>query len=167
MTDTTRSHTITWEDPTSTWQKAAGMTGLEYWQALMARELPAPPIAVLMNMSPVEVVEGRIVFEGIPSDYHLNPIGTIHGGFAATLLDSALACAIHTTLPLGWSYTTLQLNLHYTRAITPQTGAVRCEGIVIHRGKTMATAEAKLTDAAGKLYAHGTTTCMVFAPREA
>lgn len=135
MTDTNHSRTITWQDPTPTWQKAATMSGLEYWQALMAGEFPPPPIAVLMNILAVEVVEGRIVFEGIPSDYHLNPIGMIHGGFAATLLDSALGCAIHTTLPVGWSYTTLQLNLHYTRAITPQTGAVRCEGSVIHRGK--------------------------------
>jgi uncharacterized protein (TIGR00369 family) len=114
-----------------------------------------------MNIWIEELSEGRVVFAAEPAEYHYNPIGMVHGGLAATLLDSALGCAIHSTLPAGTGYTTLQLNINYVRPLSSKTGIVYCEGKVIHTGGRVATAEGRLTDANGKLYAHGTTTCIV------
>ncbi len=125
-------------------------------------DLPMPPISVLMNVTGAEVEEGHMVFTAQPLECHYNPIGLVHGGFAATLLDSVMACAIHSRLPQGQAYTTLDLNTHYVRAITLETGPVRAEGKVVHLGARMATAEGRIIDAQGRLYAHGTTTCMVF-----
>ena len=106
--------------------------------------------------------EGRAVFECTPSEYHYNPIGVVHGGLAATLLDSALGCAVHSTLAAGAGYSTVELHVNLVRPITMQTGRMRCEAEIVHVGRSMATAQGRLTDAAGKLYAHGTTTCMIF-----
>jgi uncharacterized protein (TIGR00369 family) len=117
-----------------------------------------------MGFAPVEVSEGRAVFAVEPAEYHYNPIGTVHGGLAATVLDSALACAVHSTLPAGSGYTTLELHVNLVRAIGHDTGRLTCTGEVVHVGGRVATAQAKLTDASGKLYAHGTTTCMLFRP---
>jgi uncharacterized protein (TIGR00369 family) len=158
---TTRTRTFSWRDPLPGAKAAQTMSGLEYLQAFQRGEFPAPPIAELMNFRFTEVSEGRIVFTGEPAEYHYNPIGTVHGGFAATLLDSALGCAVHSTLPAGAGYTTLELKVNYVRPITIKTGTVFCEGKVIYVGGRIATAEARLTDAGGKLYAHGTTTCMI------
>lgn len=158
---TNRTLTITWEEPVAAPQLGQEMSGLEYLQAMQAGEIPPAPIAVLMGMWIVEVSEGRIVFAAEPAEYHYNPLGTVHGGLAATLLDSALACAIHSTLPAGANYTTLELKVNYLRPMTSETGVVYCEGRVIHVGGRVATAEGRLTDAAGKLYAHGTTTCII------
>lgn len=157
-----RSRTITWADPRPSAVQALKMSGLEALLAYTNGTLPQPPISILMDMGFEEVEHGRIVFTGTPAEYHYNPIGTVHGGFAATLLDSALGCAVHSTLPAGVGYTTLELHVNYIRAITAETGILRCEGKVIHAGKQMATAEAKLTDVNGKLYAHGSTTCLIF-----
>lgn len=139
----------------------ARMTGLEVMQRMVAGELPPPTIAELLDMRPVEIGDGLAVFEMTPDQRMMNPIGSIHGGIAATILDSCMGCAVHTTLPAGVGYTTAQLNLHYLRAMQPGMGPVRATGTVIHRGRTQSTAEGRLYDATGRLIAHGTTTCLV------
>ena len=162
-TDTTRTRTIAWEDPLPVLERGLAMSGLEYLRALGSGELPRSPIAVLMDMTGLDAEEGRVVFHGVPGEQHYNPIGVVHGGFAATLLDSAMGCAIQSTLPAGVGYTTLELKINYVRPLTAATGPVRAIGEVIHRGSRVATAEGRLEDEAGKLYAHGTTTCMILA----
>src|SRR5947199_3023971 len=164
MTDSQRSRTITWEDPTSAIQTGKTMSGIEYLKALQSGELPPPPISVLIGMEIAEVSEGRIVFSAEPAEYQYNPLGTVHGGIAATLLDSAMGCAVQSVLPFGTAYTTLELKVNYLRPMTSATGVVYCEGKVIHLGGRIATAEARLTDTSGKLYAHGTTTCILLRP---
>ncbi|MEZ0579500.1 PaaI family thioesterase [Nocardioides sp. MH1] len=139
----------------------AEMTGLETMRAIADGELPPPSIAVLLGMSVVDVGEGRATFELTPDERMMNPLGTIHGGIAATILDSCLGCAVHTTLRPGEGYTTAQLNLHYLRPMLPGTGPVRATGTVVHRGRKQATAEGRLVDGAGKVIAHGTTTCLI------
>jgi uncharacterized protein (TIGR00369 family) len=161
---TERSHTFTWQDPTIGANVARTMSGLEYLRAMMNGEFPFAPIGSLMNMHGAEVEEGRVVFVAEPAEYHYNPIGTVHGGFAATLLDSALGCSVHSMLPAGTAYTTLEIKVNYLRPITAKTGTMYCEGKVVHMGGRVATAEARLTDASGKLYAHGTTTCIILRP---
>jgi uncharacterized protein (TIGR00369 family) len=138
-------------------------TGLEFLQKIGDGELPPPPIAELMGFVPVEVEHGRIVFQGTPGPQHYNPSGAVHGGYAATLLDSAVGCAVHSTLPAGTGFTTLELKVNYVRAMTEKTGPVRAEGKVISAGKQVAIAEGRIVDADGKLYAHATTTCLIFA----
>ena len=138
------------------------LRGMDYIQAIFAGELPAPPISELMGFRGVLAEPGRAVFEMEPGPQHYNPIGSVHGGVALTLLDSAMGCAVHTLLEAGVGYTTLEVKTNFVRPITADTGPIRCEGVVIHRGSRIATAEGKLTDAAGKLLAHGTTTCLIF-----
>jgi uncharacterized protein (TIGR00369 family) len=145
----------------TTLEEIARMTGLEVMQAVASGQLPPPGIAVLLGMSVVDVGDGFATFELSPDERMLNPIGSIHGGIAATLLDSCMGCAVHTTLPAGVGYTTAQLNLHYLRSMQPGMGPVRATGTVIHRGRKQSTAEAKLVDASGRLLAHGTTTCLI------
>jgi uncharacterized protein (TIGR00369 family) len=141
------------------------MTGLEVIRALAAGELPGAPIAELLGFAPVEVEEGRVVFAAVPEERHYNPIGTVHGGLAATLLDSAMGCAVHSTLPAGVGYTTLELKVNFTRPITSETGRILCEGTVVHRGGRVATAEGRVyAEADGRLLAHGTTTCLILSP---
>ena len=157
-----RSRTVTWEDPRMVAQAARTMSGLEFLLAISRGELPPPPIARLMNMSIVEVAEGRVVFAVEPAEFHYNPIGVVHGGLACTLCDSAMGCAVQSLLPAGTGYTTLELKVNLLRPLTVETGLVRCEGSAIHVGARTAVAEARVTDGAGKLYAHATTTCMLF-----
>jgi uncharacterized protein (TIGR00369 family) len=157
-----RTRTLTWEDPRPVAAAGAELAGIDYMRALASGELPPPPIAVLMRMRPVEVEPGRAVFEGEPGEEHYNPIGVVHGGYASTLLDSALGCAVHTTLDAGEGYTTLSLEVRMVRPVTAEIEAVRAEAEVLYRGRRQATAEARLTDAAtGKLLAHGSATCMI------
>ncbi len=163
-TGRTRTRTITWEDPLSVLERGKTMSGLEYLQALQAGELPPPPISVLIGMVITEVSEGHVVFTAEPAEYHYNPLGTVHGGIAATLLDSAMGCAVQSMLPHGGGYTTLELKVNYLRPMTSKTGTVYAEGKIIHVGGQTATAEARLMDASGKLYAHGTTTCILLRP---
>ena len=138
------------------------MTGLEFLQAIAAGDVPGAPIATLMGFEPVEAEEGRVVFAALPGPQHYNPIGSVHGGLAATLLDSAMGCAVHTTLPEGMGYTTLELKVNYTRPITTATGRIICEGTVVHRGGRVATAEGRvIAEDSAKLLAHGTTTCLI------
>jgi uncharacterized protein (TIGR00369 family) len=160
--ETSRSRTLVWQDPVPTAAAGATMSGLEYMEAIVAGEVPPPPIAVTMRIRPIELSEGHAVFEGEPGEEHYNPIGVVHGGYAATLLDSALGCSVHTTLPAGVGYTSLGLEAKYVRPITRDTGRVLCEANVVHRGRRQATSEARLTAAdGGKLLAHGVATCML------
>lgn len=159
-----RSRVIEWQDPRLTAVKASQMSGLEFFRAWQTGEVPSPPIGILMNFGLKEVGDGRIIFTMQPEEYHFNPIGTVHGGVIATILDSAMACAVHTKLPVGGNYTSLEIKVNYIRPILADTGPLECVGEVIHMGRRMATAEGKLVGADGKLYAHGTTTCMVFLP---
>ena len=140
----------------------AGKTGLEVLQAMLRAELPYAAIAKTLDFMLIEVAPGRAVFQGTPKLEHLNPMGTVHGGWFATLLDSALGCAVHTMMPPGRGYTTAELGINMVKAITPKVGRVRAEGKVIHCGRQLATAEARLVGADGTLYAHATTTCLVF-----
>ncbi|HYO91868.1 MAG TPA: PaaI family thioesterase, partial [Pyrinomonadaceae bacterium] len=133
-------------------------------QKIVAGELPRPPIGALMSFNLAELSEGRAVFTVEPAEYHYNPIGVVHGGLAATLLDSAMGCAVHSMLPAGAGYTTLEIKVNYVRAMTAETGTVRCEAEVIYVGGRTATAEGRVIDSNGKLYAHGTTTCIIFRP---
>jgi uncharacterized protein (TIGR00369 family) len=161
----TRRRLVTWQDPVPVAAAGAELSGLDYMRAIAAGELPPPPIAVLLNMGPVEFEPGRAVFEGRPGEEHYNPIGVVHGGYAATLLDSALGCSVQTTLPAGVGYTTVSLEVKYVRPLTRDIERVRAAAEVVHRGRRQATAEARLTDAdTGKLLAHATTTCLVIGP---
>ena len=136
--------------------------GIDFLQGIIEGCHPHAPMCKTIGFHLVEVANGRAVFEGEPRYEHYNPIGTVHGGFAATLLDSALACAIFSTMQAGEAWTTLELKLNLVRALTEDTGPVRAEGRIIYRGRTVATSEGDLKDAQGRLYAHATTTCMIF-----
>jgi len=140
----------------------AGLTGLQMMQAMLRGDLPYAAIAKTLDFLIVEVDEGRAVFQGTPGVAHLNPMGTVHGGWFATLLDSALGCAVHTRMQPGRGYTTAELGVNLVKAITPKVPRVRAEGRVIHCGRQLATAEARLVGPDGTLYAHATTTCLVF-----
>ena len=140
----------------------AALTGLQQMQAMLDGELPYPHIAHTLDFSLVEVGEGRAVFQGQPQLKHYNPLGSVHGGWYATLLDSALGCAVHTTLPVGRGYTTAELGVNIVRAASHKSGPLRAIGTVLHAGRQLATAEARIVGADGKLYAHATTTCLVF-----
>ena len=161
--ETTRTRTLVWQDPVPTAAAGATMTGMEYMEAVSAGEVPPPPIAVVMRIRPAELSEGRCVFEGEPGEEHYNPIGVVHGGYASTLLDTVLGCAVHTTLAADEAYTTLTLEVKLVRPITSATGRVRAEGTVTYRGRRQATAEARIESPEGKLLATGTSTCMILA----
>jgi len=157
-----RTRTVTWEDPLATLAAAAGLTGLEFMSSVFEGRLPPPPIMSTMGITGGKVEEGKAVFLGEAGEHLYNPIGVVHGGFAMTILDSAMGCAVHTTLAAGERYTSLETKVNFVRAITAETGPVRCEGIVVYRGGRVATAEGKLiAEKSGKLLAHGTSTCLV------
>ena len=137
-------------------------SGLEIMQAILDGKLHYPPIAETLDFFLIEIADGRAVFQGTPGHAHLNPMGSIHGGWFATLLDSAMACAIQTRIPAGRAYTTTELSINLVRALTPDIKRVRAEGTVLHCGRQLATAEGKLLGPDGRLYAHGTTTCLVY-----
>lgn len=158
----TRSRTVTWDDPLEALRSASGKTGLELLREFENGHLEPPPIAKTMGFFGTHFEEGKAVFEGEPAEYLYNPIGVVHGGFAMALLDSAMGCAVHTTLAVGERYTTLELKTNFVRPITLETGRVRSDGVVVHRGSTVATAEGRLYAMdSGKLLAHGTTTCLI------
>lgn len=153
--------TYTWEDPFAFLEQAAGLSGLEVMQRIVDGTLSQPPIGATLGFRLAEVELGRAVFEGVPATYHYNPIGTVHAGFASTLLDSAMGCALVTTLQAGTRWTTLELKANFTRAMTTETGPVRCTGTIVHPGRRVATTEARIEDAQGRLIAHGTSTILV------
>lgn len=143
-------------------EKTFGMTGMDVFEAIFAGNLPAPPIGETMDFVPVHMEPGIAIFQGRPQLRHYNPLGTVHGGWFCTLLDSALGCAVHTTLPAGMGYTTLELKVNMLRPLTDAVPLVRAEGKVIHAGRQVATAEGRIVGPDGRLYAHATTTCMIF-----
>ena len=160
-----KSLTVHWSDPHSLAQAGRSMSGLAFLQALVEGKLPTPPIAQLMGFRLVEVDVGHAVVECTPGEQHYNPIGVVHGGLAMTLLDSAMGCCVQTKLPAGTGYTTLEAKTNLVRAMTSTTGTVRAIGRIIHAGSRIATAEGRIEDAAGKLYAHATTTCILADPK--
>lgn len=157
-----RTRTVTWEDPAIGVSAMSTMTGLDYIRAMAAGDVPAPPISALMNMDITDVAEGTVTFTAQPDESHYNPIGMIHGGFACTLLDSAAGCAVQTTLPQGYGYTSLEIKVSYLKALSSASGEITCVGRVIKPGKRAAFAEAELRDASGALIATASSTLLVF-----
>ena len=162
--DPVRTRTYSWQDPTVSAQTALTLPGIEFLRRIVSGELPAPPIAYALDYALLEVEQGRAVFGIQPAESHYNPIGMVHGGIPCTLLDSAMGCAVHSTLPAGVGYTTLELKVNIVKAISRNTAFLRAEGRLIHAGRSTAVAEGRLVDGAGKLYAHATTTCMILRP---
>lgn len=156
-----RTRTHSWDDPHEFLRLAAGLPGVEVMRRMAAGDLPQPAIAHTLGFRLTDVSVGRAVFEGEPAEFHYNPIGTVHAGFALTLLDSAMGCALVTTLEADTAWTTLEVKANFTRALTSETGLVRCTGTVVHPGRRVATAEARVEDANGRLYAHGTSTILI------
>ena len=159
---TDRTRTIRWEDPLATAARGRGMSGMELLEAIRDGRLPPPPIAVLLGFSIVELGEGQVTFAVTPAEYHYNPIGVVHGGVAATLLDTVMGCAVQSKLPRGRAYTTLDVQVRDLRPLTLETGRALATGRVVHAGGRTATAEGRITDEAGRLYATGTTSCLLF-----
>ena len=162
MTAPDRSRTITWSEPVSGLREFATMSGLDYLRHVMLDRAREAPIGATLGFRLVRFEHGLAVFEATPAEFHYNPLGTVHGGLAATLLDSALSCAVHTTLRPGLGYTTVELKVNFARPMLATTGLITCEGRTINVGSRIATSEARLTGADGKLYAHGTATCLIF-----
>lgn len=140
----------------------AQLSGLQVLQAIFDGELPPPPMGNTLDFVPISMAPGQAIFQGRPARQHYNPMGTVHGGWFATLLDSAVGCAVHTTLPAGKGYTTLELKVNYLRPLTAAVPLVRAEGHIIHAGRQVSTAEGRIVGPDGQLYAHATTTCLVF-----
>jgi uncharacterized protein (TIGR00369 family) len=158
-----RTRTYSWSDPAATASRVAEITGTDMVAAMNAGELPIPPIMATLDVGSIEVpAEGRIITRMLPQEFHYNPIGTVHGGVLSTLLDTATGCAVHTTLPAGMAYTSLDLNVRFLKPVTVASGMLRCEGEVVSRGRQTALAEARLYDAADRLVAHATSTCLIF-----
>ncbi|MFI7210271.1 PaaI family thioesterase [Micromonospora maritima] len=157
-----RTRTFTWSDPVAGAAHVGRRSGLELLRAMIAGELDGPPVMHLIDMARMEADEGRVVVELLPQEFHYNPLGTVHGGVLSTLLDTAAGCAVHTTLPAGVGYTSLDLNVKFLRPVTVDSGTLRCEGTVLQRGRRTALAEARLTDPADRLVAHATSTCLLF-----
>jgi uncharacterized protein (TIGR00369 family) len=157
----TRSRTFSWDDPTEVHANLRRLSGLEFLTRVLNGELPPPPMARLMNIRLSEVAKGRVVFEGTPEEYHYNPLGVVHGGMAATLLDSALGCCVNSHLEAGDFYTTLELKINYLRPITLETGRVRAIATTVHIGRTTAVVEGRVVDELDRIYAYASSTCLV------
>ncbi|MEU8224334.1 PaaI family thioesterase [Kribbella sp. NPDC048915] len=158
----TRSRTFTWSDPAATAAQVGRSSGLEMLQAMRDGLLPAPPILHLVGGAAIEVEEGKVSVLMPVAEFHYNPLGTVHGGVIATLLDTAAGCTVHSTLPAGVGYTSLDLMTRFVRPVTIASGLLRCEGGIISRGRRTAVAEAHLYDDRGKLLAHATSNCLLF-----
>ena len=157
-----RTLTVTWQDPAELAERGRSSAGIDFLRAIRDGDLPPPPISVLLGFRLAEVDEGRAVFAAVPGEQHYNPIGVVHAGLAATMLDSAMGVAVHSTLPLGSGYTTLETKFNLVRPIDAATGEIRAEGTIVHRGGRVATADGRVTRASdGKLLAHGTSTCLI------
>jgi uncharacterized protein (TIGR00369 family) len=159
-----RERTYTWDDPAIAATAAREQDGVTFLRALLEGALPGAPIAHTLDFRPVSVEPGVVVFEFTPAEFHFNPIGTVHGGMIATVCDSACGCAVQSLLPAGSYYTSVDLSMKFLRPITTATGPLTCEGTVTHIGGRSALALARLTGADGKLYAHATSSCMIFRP---
>jgi len=158
----TRTRTFSWTSPAEHAALLATTGGLELLRGMAAGELPPPPIMSLIDLSGMEVEEGSVTFYLEPQEFHYNPLGTVHGGVISTLLDSAAACSLHSTLPAGVGYTSLDLMTRFIKPVTVDSGVLRCEGAIISRGRRTAVAESHLYDESGKLLAHATSTCLIF-----
>ena len=161
-----RTRTVTWQDPALGVAAGTTLTGLEYLRAMARGEAPQPPLALMLGFTLDEIEEGSVIMSVVPAEFHYNPMGMVHGGLAATLFDSSLGCAVQSMLAPAYAAPTLQLQINYIRPITIATGKLKCSGNVIHMGKRSATAEGKLTDSTGKLYAHATGTFVIAGPEE-
>jgi uncharacterized protein (TIGR00369 family) len=162
--DTLRERTFTWSDPAAIAAVAAGMSGAEFFAAIGAGEVPPPPIMRALDLEGMAFGDGTAAFRLTPQEFHYNPIGSVHGGMYATMCDSACGCAVHTLLPAGAYYTSLDLSVRFIRPITSTSGRLMCEGTVENIGGRTALATARLTNADGKLFAHATSTCLIFRP---
>lgn len=164
--DAARQRSYQWDDPSVSAAAARELDGMTFFREMMAGRLPSPPIAATLGFGWVSVEPGKVVFEITPAEFHYNPIGSVHGGVYATVCDSACACAVHSMLPAGSYYTSLDLAIKFVRPVTADSGKRRllCEGTVTHLGQRTAIAQAQLTDSGGKLYAHATSSCMIFRP---
>ena len=161
-----RTRTVTWQDPSAGAEAAMMLTGIEWLRAMSRREAPPPPLADVLGFKFEKIESGEVTVTLEPEEFHYNPMGVLHGGMAATLFDSALGCAVQSLLPPGYIAPTMQLQVSYVRSITVQTGKVFCTGKVIHMGKKSATAEGRIIDTDGKLYAHSTGTFILTGPDE-
>lgn len=159
-----RTKTIRWDDPMIGAEKAMTMDGIDYLNGIAQGTIPPPPIAMLTDILIKDVKPGEVWFEVTPGEHHYNPIGMVHGGLLATMMDSAMGCAIQTTLKAGTGYSTVDLQVTYVKAAKTDTGLLKCHGRTIHTGGKIATAYAEVRDSAGNLFAHATTTCLVFRP---
>ncbi|WP_053238696.1 PaaI family thioesterase [Sandaracinus amylolyticus] len=157
-----RSRTTTWIDPRASAAAHEGLSGLAWLEAIVAGRIPQPPISATLDFVIVEARHGFAAFEGTPGEHVLNPMGSVHGGYACTLLDSALGSAVMSVLDAGTAYGTVQIGVHLVRPIGVETGRVRCEARIVHRGRALATASGELVDREGRVLAHGTTTCALF-----
>ena len=166
QTQVTRSRTFSWHDPAASAALLGSRSGLELLQAMIAGEIPPPPVMEMVGMDGFTAEHGRVTIRLTPHEFHYNPLGTVHGGVLATLLDTATGCAVHSTLPAGVGYTSVDLITKFLRQVTTDTGPLRCEGVVLSVGRRTALAEARLTDGQGKLLAHATSTCMLFGTSE-
>jgi uncharacterized protein (TIGR00369 family) len=158
----TRTRTYTWADPAATAQSVGQLSGLEFLRAIGRGDLPKPPVTHMLGIGAITAEEGRVVAELLPAEYHYNPLGTVHGGVLATLLDTATGCAVHSTLPRGFGYTSIDLSTKFLKPVTVASGLLTCVGTVISRGRRTALAEARLTDAAGRLVATAQSSCLIF-----
>lgn len=162
MKSTERKKTIIWQDPAINTRDVPNMSGLEYLELITNKKLAPPPVANLIGYKILAVKNGSAVYELDPEEYHYNPFSSVHGGIISTLLDTAMTASVLTTLARGVSCSTVEIKVNFVRPVTSGGGTFRCEAQVLHMGKSLATAEGKLTDRDGRLYAHGTTTCSIF-----
>ena len=162
-----RERTFSWDDPVAIARAGAGMSGAEFFAAVTAGTIPPPPVMRALDFDGVSFGEGSAAFRLTPREFHYNPLGSVHGGVFATLLDSACGCAVHTMLPAGVFYTSLDLSLKFLRPVTVDTGPVTAQGNVVHLGRRTALAEARITDTAGKVYVTATSSCLLLRPDQA
>ena len=161
MAEGQRQRHYTWHDPNAHWSRLGELSGLDYLTAVLNGEVAKPPVAIAMRLALAEVSKGRVVYTGQPGEDFANDVGSVQGGWVAALIDAAIGSAVHSALPLGARYTTLELKVNYVRAVAIDGGEMRCVAETLHVGRTTATAKAQVEDQGGKLYAHATTTCLV------
>jgi uncharacterized protein (TIGR00369 family) len=167
MNENERTRTFDWQDPLIAAEAARNMSGIDHLLSVFGGQLPLPPIMVALGFDQItpQVEPGKVIFFLDAKEFHYNGIGSVHGGVICTLLDSAMGCTVQSRLPAGVGYATLELKVSFMRPLTKNTGVVRCEGTVLSLGRTVATAEGRMLDDRGKLYAHATTTCLILQPR--
>lgn len=164
MSRTERTRTYDWADPFETAEKAKTLSGFEFLNGILNKEIPYPPIADTLVFTPLSVEKGKVRFEFVPQEFHYNPIGTVHGGVISTVLDTVMGCAVHSILPRGVGYTTLELKINFIKSLTLKSGKMIAEGRLIHSGRTTALVEGDLRSETGTLFAHSVSTCMIFNP---